>query len=661
MNSSPKSVILTAFTAFGLVVLIVVVYLRVYLEHHDAHGISSSITATDHYSSGIKIFYDALSCKASYCNVNHRVPQGRDLIGYYGASLQYQYTFPIHRSREVQLLFDQGMLQQHGFNVVESARNFDAAIREDPLCAMCYWGLALSKVANINSESNEADARAGSKAIHRALELINTYPKDYGKLEQRLVQAISEVFPKEDEVWSLEIQKTLNQNYINAMRVLYKDYPRNIDIKTFYAESLINTSPWEYYEADRSTLLPNIAIANQALEEALTLSEYKHPLALHLYTHVTEQSLYPAKGKLAADSLSSIAGSEGSGHLSHMPSHTYFRIGSYDECIRSSLRAVEVDTFYASKCLTTYFPMHNMALLVSCALSSGQLEVALEHSFDLAHTDNFLANYGHELFPYPKEVLLAQFGRWQDLSSMMGLGLSHAQGESGRELYQSSIAERPIFIQMIAQYARVLTRINLGSKYDEDLEQLSELVHSIPIDKQPADHYLYPYHRELGYLFNATAFASAAVSSGNILLAASIMKDAATLLESFKYMEPEYFYHPIRQCLAAAELAAARSSSISKEERFMYLERAYESYLHDLRDHPKNGWSVFGLIQTMREKELQLGGKGIHQRSLRGDMVWNSTISWRDMSIPDLEELYHHTWKFGGKPISGSCCELGLC
>ena len=117
------------------------------------------------------------------------------------------------------------------------------------------------------------------------------------------------------------------------------------------------------------------------------------------YFNVKSHRCIHVIGKVAADSLAALSGSEGTGHLSHMPAHTYNRIGSYDSCIRSSVRAVNIDEYYTYQCLKPYMPLHNRGLLVSCAMSSGHYMDAINYSFTIRDT-----NEGVSIFLTGKRV-----------------------------------------------------------------------------------------------------------------------------------------------------------------------------------------------------------------------------------------------------------------
>ncbi len=66
------------------------------------------------------------------------------------------------------------------------------------------------------------------------------------------------------------------------------------------------------------------------------------------------------------------------------------------------------------------------------------------------------------------------------------------------------------------------------------------------------------------------------------------LKEAVALEDSLPYMEPPYWYYPVRQSLGAALLDANRAQD------------AEEVYREDLKDNPDNGWALFGLIQSLK-------------------------------------------------------------
>jgi len=89
---------------------------------------------------------------------------------------------------------------------------------------------------------------------------------------------------------------------MQAMESLYRKYydtnsPYVSDIAAFYADAIINTTPWNYYENDSITPVHMINEAIIALKNSMDKSHNNNLLALHLYIHVTEQSHNPWEGK----------------------------------------------------------------------------------------------------------------------------------------------------------------------------------------------------------------------------------------------------------------------------------------------------------------------------------------------------------------------------
>jgi tetratricopeptide (TPR) repeat protein len=73
--------------------------------------------------------------------------------------------------------------------------------------------------------------------------------------------------------------------------------------------------------------------------------------------------------------------------------------------------------------------------------------------------------------------------------------------------------------------------------------------------------------------------------------AASELTEAVRLEDEMPYMEPPFCYMPMRHGLGAALLAAGRHMD------------AEEVYRKDLKMNPNNGWSLFGLAQSLRAQD----------------------------------------------------------
>jgi tetratricopeptide (TPR) repeat protein len=649
-----------------------------------------------------------------------KVYSALELVGLYGGNTherQYSYespTFSIRRTGSSSssatgnssifsadalaiphILLDQALLHIYGFNYVEAQRNLDAAIdyvvsqdgagrfrgsarrtmsvesddtQKYELLAMLYFAQAYSHGPNVNLVVAQESAEKGREAIVKAVEICQKWPSLSQSVECDLIRAQRRRFYHQSvSEWLTNGQSVYDAQYVREMALLAKKYPRNAHVQAFYGEAIIDQQPWDYYLKDRRTLKPDIKISMRALGSALDLSKYRNPLALHLHIHVTEAGARPGDGEKAADALAAVVATAGAGHLLHMPGHTYNRVGRYQDCITSSLRAIALDDLYASRCLSPYAPGHNKGLLIMAAMSMGNSSVALEHTVSISETDDAAATYLSALFTTPTELIYARFGWWSSI-----LGLHKRQGNAAKR----QIAKKPIYLQAMHQYATALALI--GRRWEKKhalvgtgagaevldssktelvalpssqadaaaamaLVKLSELVSQIPADDMAVDHVFYPYHRELGFLMNATAYASYTLQVDNDPTAAiSMLNPAVELQASFSYMEPENFYRPLKPCLAAVYLARSKLCVAAVGRRSTCdaakdAKTAVTLYQSDLKEHPQDIWSLRGLADAYRQADNPSMGDRTERDFLQ--------------RIAGAED----------RTISGSCCELGLC
>ena len=63
----------------------------------------------------------------------------------------------------------------------------------------------------------------------------------------------------------------------------------------------------------------------------------------------------------------------GLGHLLHMPSHTFVRIGRYHDAVAANVHAWRADVADAAACQSPYEPEHNTDMLVYAANMGGEV------------------------------------------------------------------------------------------------------------------------------------------------------------------------------------------------------------------------------------------------------------------------------------------------
>ncbi len=228
--------------------------------------------------------------------------------------------------------FNQGIQLLYGFNHDEAIRSFEAAAELDPSCAMAWWGSAYARGLHINNpEMEEEQSRLANEAASKAIAALD----NESPVEVALVEALRHRYQ-----WPApEDRSQLNQNYANAMEKVWHQFPHDPDVGALFAESLMNLQPWDLWTGDavpKGRALEIVAV----LERTLAQSP-KHPGLNHFYIHAIEASPWPEKGVEAAERLGSLI--PGSGHLVHMPSHIFIRVGRYDDAVVTTPTAHRAD------------------------------------------------------------------------------------------------------------------------------------------------------------------------------------------------------------------------------------------------------------------------------------------------------------------------------
>ena len=279
-------------------------------------------------------------------------------------------------SAEAQAWFDQGMQLLYGFNHDEAIRSFQKAASIDDDFAMAWWGIAYASGLHINNpEMSQHQNEQAWKASRQALKRID----HANPLERELILAVSKRYswPPPPGVGA-EYRKHLDQAYADAMERVWKNYPNDPDVGALYAESLMNLQPWDLWTHEgepKGRTLEIVATLERVIE-----MEPNHPGANHFYIHTVEASNEPERALPSADRLAGLV--PGSGHLVHMPSHIYARVGRFDLASDANVRAIKVDRAYFElapepEFYGLYF-VHNLHFLAWSAMMEGRYATAMQ-------------------------------------------------------------------------------------------------------------------------------------------------------------------------------------------------------------------------------------------------------------------------------------------
>lgn len=468
-------------------------------------------------------------------------------------------------SPDTQAYFDQGLRLMYGFNDLEAQRAFREAARRDPSCAMCYWGIALTYGSNYNSPTDAERERAALAAVTEARALV---PKD-SEVEQALIAALATrhaTTPDADRA-------ALDRAYADAMRDVARRFPDDPDAGTLYADALMNLRPWALWTPDGKPE-PGTEDAVAALERVL--AKYpEHPGANHFYIHAVEASPTPERAVAAADRLATLV--PGAGHLVHMPSHIYYRVGRYADAARVNTKAVEADRAYfklaepSDMYRMMYYP-HNLDFVWHAASMMGHSAEAIRAARDFAAEAplEMVAQMSDmETAPAAPILVLVRFGRWDEILSLPAppAALPYATGAW--------------------RYARGVAFAATRRPDDaaRELAELEKIRGAIAPERTLAGFFK---TQDMLLLAAESLAGEIAVRGGDPARAARHFAAAVKVQDTHWFTEPPPWHYPVRHSLGAALLAAGRPAD------------AETVYREDLRQNRENGWALFGLAQALR-------------------------------------------------------------
>lgn len=276
---------------------------------------------------------------------------------------------PVSAAAEAQAFFDQGLGQLFGFDYDEALKSFRRASALDPACAMCGWGEALALGPYINSGPIDAATIAEARLLTaRALANPKLSARDRALAEA--VHARHEPGGRQSGVHG--------DRYADTMIRLAAQWPDDDLVAILAAEAVMDSQPWDYWKAGGVVPKARAGEALRLVETVLARSP-ENPQAIHLLIHLTEASAHPERAATGAAKLGRIA--PAAPHMVHMPSHTWYRIGRFDEAIAANKAAIVADESYARAVgddpqFYGYFT-HHSHFLASSATQIGDRATAL--------------------------------------------------------------------------------------------------------------------------------------------------------------------------------------------------------------------------------------------------------------------------------------------
>lgn len=469
-------------------------------------------------------------------------------------------------SEKAQRFFDQGLRLLYAFNLDEAQAAFAEAARLDPQCAMCFWGVGMSLGPHVNLPALPERTVAAHHAATQAAAVVG----EGTPVEQALVAALTKRYA-DPAPTTPEAQHALDQGYSDAMRAAAARFPDDLDVEALTAEALMDLHPWDYWGAAGDAKEGTAEIL-RLLEDVLKKNP-DHPGANHYYIHAVEASDQPERALAAADRLTRLM--PGAGHMVHMPSHAYARVGRYAEAAEANRKAIAADdTYLATRKDQGFYMMyvaHNHQFLWWMALMEGRSAEALAQARaiqEMTPPEMLAQMPGFDfVLGYPTWTLL-RVGRYDDV------------------LGEPAPPEGFPWLTATHHAARAIALARLGKAEEARAEADRSALASGKITPEMMEG-LNP--ATLSYtIANGLAQGEVARAQGNDALAETMLRAAVAAEATLRYDEPPDWYTPSSLFLGEFLLAKGRGAD------------AQAVYEADLKQYPENGWALAGLARALR-------------------------------------------------------------
>ena len=497
-------------------------------------------------------------------------------------------------SDDAQRWFDRGLVWTYSYNHEQAIECFQKALEHDPDCAMAHWGVAYAVGPNYNFEWWMMDPTTKTDALgtaydstQAALTLVNTITPT----ERALIEALPARYPQREPI---DDQAPWNDDFAATMKKAYEDHPDDIEVATFYAEAILNQTPWKMWDIWNNSVAKGAGTieAQKVLERFVDTPEGRvHPGILHLYVHLMEMSPTPEKALTVGDRLRELV--PDAGHLIHMATHIDIQCGEYRDTLYWNQKGIEADLKIAERegrmNFYTGYRAHNYHFAIYGAMFLGQYEPAMAAAEEmiteipvelLKQESPPMADFLESYISMKTHVQI-RFGRWRDIiaeplpqdqslycHTTASLHYAKAVAHAALSEVAESEAERVKFFEARANVA--------DSRYLHNIRCIDLL----DVAEQMLD-------GELEY------------RKGDYDIAFSHLQKGVELEDALPYDEPWGWIQPVRHALGALTLEQGR------------VEQAEQAYREDLGlagdlpracIHPNNIWSLKGLDECLRRR-----------------------------------------------------------
>lgn len=486
---------------------------------------------------------------------------------------------------EAQIWFDQGLNTLHDFWEYESARAFEQAIRVDPNCAMCYWGLYQALMFRGDGPTSYSE-----EALAGAARLKNHASKE----EQLYIEA---ALAGNDAMKTAGPEKHPdNTKQVAILRQMVKKYREDSQARLFLAGSL--RDGYDDAGEPKKGTQESIAILEQVLK-----ANPDDSAANHYWIHAMEPGAHPERALENAQRLASLA--PASGHMVHMPGHIFYRVGDYAQAEHWFVASTAVDEKYMRDQHVDpdddWNYIHNLMYAVANLMEEGKLQAAMELS------NKFSTGRGElqaTLYTYSPRDGMARLnnqlpvalrtGDWTDVLKMVDASKPDAKLENLNFLAGEL---RDYAGGMQAAETGDLAKAQAASdRLDAELWRMSRRVKDQPKQKSdkasgPVTAAVMPDAQPEPLLDNLSVMslelrATILAMEKRLPEAKALFDQAAKQEKDLGYREPPIFIRPVGETEGFALLQAGDYAG------------AHEAYAAALLDRPKSGFGLYGQARS---------------------------------------------------------------
>jgi tetratricopeptide (TPR) repeat protein len=436
---------------------------------------------------------------------------------------------------------------------------------------MAHYGVALAAGPHINYPLVPPPM---AELAWKELTLAQEHADKASPVEKDLIEALSKRYANPQP----EDRTALDRAYADAMRELWKKYPKDQDVGALFAESMMDLSPWNQWTHEGQPN-PGTEEIIATLDAVLKLNT-NHPFANHLYIHAVEASPHPEKALPAANRLRTLQ--PGLAHNVHMPSHIDIRTGNWQKAIDTNAKAIADDRKYFHSLgarnpgLIPFYAAHDYHMLAYAALMTGQSKLAMEKIREAVSQmpPEFVkaaAVKAEAFFALPMEAMV-RFGQWDNVLAEP-------------EKYEDYMP----FSRAFHHAARAIAFAAKANPEEARKEQakFNELAPAIPKENEVGNNTA----ADIVALIQKMLESEIQIAEGKNDEGIAGLQEALKMEDALKYDEPPAWMIPIRHSLGA---------NLMKGGRFADAEAIYRE---DLKRLPENGWSLYGLSESLRAQK----------------------------------------------------------